>query len=167
ARETILCELAGGVPMVVVGTQSLLSETVAAPFARFGVIDEQHRFGVAERDALDAKGSMHVLTMSATPIPRTLAISLLAGTDVSVLDEKPKGRMPIDTRWIHPDKRHQLYAFVRKEAANGRQAYVVCPRIDADSGEHGEEATSAAALFERLTNGWLKDLRVGLLHGQM
>jgi ATP-dependent DNA helicase RecG len=144
------------------------------------VIDEQHRFGVAERQRLQAKGeAVHLLAMSATPIPRTLELTVYGDLDVSILDELPPGRTPIQTRWVRtagedgahrgtkvedPASEDDVWAHVRREVADGRQAYVVCPLVE---GSDKLEARSAEETFEELVGGVLHDLRVGLLHGRV
>lgn len=113
-----------------VGTHALLSEGVA--FARLGLVitDEQHRFGVAQRAALAAKGTNpHLVVMSATPIPRTLALMIYGDLDVSVLDELPPGRQPIETYAVDSGKRERAYNYIKKHIAQGRQAYIVCPLV--------------------------------------
>ena len=165
-RERILTEAGAGTPMVVVGTHALLSASFEAKNALFGVVDEQHRFGVEQREALDRHGRMHLLAMSATPIPRTFAMALFAEMDVSFLDERPPGRLPVDTRWIHPDKRAEVYAFVRREVMRGRQAYIVCPRVNPDTGEE-DDGAAAEAFAAKLAATWLSDLAVGHVHGRM
>ena len=176
ARKRVLSGLLTGEVDVVVGTHALLQETVT--FASLGVvvIDEQHRFGVEQRAALrsrNAEGATpDVLVMTATPIPRTAAMTVYGDLDVSVLDELPPGRTPIVTRWVrapgsleveHPDL-DALWAEVRDEVAAGRQAYVVCPLIDESE---KLEAASAESVRQRLSEVELEGLGVGLLHGRM
>jgi ATP-dependent DNA helicase RecG len=130
------------------------------------VIDEQHRFGVLQRAALRGKGigNPDVLVMTATPIPRTLTMTLYGDLDLSVLDEMPPGRKPIKTHWKQPNERPSVYEGIRKLVQAGRQAYVVCPLI-----QESEQLTAQAAedLYYRMKNVLLADVRVGLLHGQM
>ena len=153
---------------LVVGTHALLSEGVA--FARLGLVvtDEQHRFGVAQRAALAAKAELHphVLVMSATPIPRTLALIIYGDLDVSVLDELPPGRTPVETYLVGSDKRERMYNFVRKLVAEGRQAYIVCPMV-----EEGENVTAelkaVTAYAQQLQSDVFPDLRVAFVHGKM
>ncbi|MBI4498561.1 MAG: ATP-dependent DNA helicase RecG, partial [Chloroflexi bacterium] len=164
-KEEVRSRIAAGQVDLVVGTHALIQEEVA--FSRLGlvVIDEQHRFGVAQRWTLRQKGdSPHVLVMTATPIPRTLALTLYGDLDVSVLDELPPGRQPIITRWLRPTQRREAYRFVREQVRAGRQAFVICPLV-----EESEviEARAATAEYERLSREVFPDLRLGLLHGRM
>jgi len=162
AKRRTQHEIARHQAQVVVGTHALIQEGV--DFSRLGlaVIDEQHRFGVMQRARLMTKGvHPHTLVMTATPIPRTLAMTLYGDLDVSVLDEMPPGRQPVSTRTMGP---RQAYALVRREVSRGRQAYVVCPLI-----EESEtlDAEAAVALAERLRHGELAGIPLGLLHGRL
>ena len=155
---------AGGID-VAIGTHALLEEGVA--FARLGlmVVDEQHKFGVTQRAALRTKGfHPDVLVMTATPIPRTLSLTLYGDLDVSVLDEMPPGRGAVRTYVRGPEKRPEIYAWVRKEVGSGRQGYVVCPLI-----EESEKLQVEAAvhLAERLSKEALRDVPLSILHGRM
>ncbi len=166
ARERRRAEerIASGEAALAVGTHALLTESVA--FAGLGlvVIDEQHRFGVRQRAALRAKsGAPHTLAMTATPIPRTLAQTKFADMDISVIDELPPGRTPIETFVIRASRKDRVYAFVRKNVEAGQQAYVVAPAIEADD----DSLTSALAEAERLREKTFADLRVDVLHGKM
>ncbi len=179
ARRAALAEAASGDAGIVVGTHALLSEGVA--FADLGlvIVDEQHRFGVEQRDALRAKGSAppHVLVMTATPIPRTVAMTVYGDLEVSTLSELPKGRSPIATNVVpladQPTWIARVWQRVREAAAEGRQAFVVCPRIggdDADDGPDAEGRPPAAAVADvtpTLAGGELAGLRVDMLHGRM
>jgi ATP-dependent DNA helicase RecG len=161
ARERI----ATGRGMVAVGTHALIQEGVE--FARLGlaIIDEQHRFGVLQRAALRDKGVMpHVLVMTATPIPRTLTLTLYGELDVSIIDELPPGRKPVRTHWKTPEERLKVYAGVRKLIEEGRQAYVICPLIDESD---KLQVRAAEQMAEHLQKDVFPDLRVGLLHGRM
>ncbi len=166
ARERLLAEVAGGDVDILVGTHALLSEGVS--FRRLGavVVDEQHRFGVHQRVRLREKGDQpHVLIMTATPIPRTLALTLYGDLDVSTLDELPPGRTPVATHVVaDPDLRERAYRRVREEAAAGHQAYVVCALKDESD---KLEVRSARAEAERLRGEVFPDLRVGLVYGDM
>jgi ATP-dependent DNA helicase RecG len=152
-------------PLLVVGTHALVQEATA--FARLGlaVVDEQHRFGVEQRKALGAKGeSPDVLLMSATPIPRSLALTLYGDLDVSVLDEKPPGRQPVTSALRPESARERVLQFVDRELSKGRQAYVVYPLIEESEKSDLKAATVA---YEELAHGAFGDRRVGLLHGRM
>jgi ATP-dependent DNA helicase RecG len=164
-KEAARERLSSGTAQIAIGTHALIQENV--DFSNLGlvVIDEQHRFGVVQRAALRQKGlSPDVLVMTATPIPRTLALTLYGDLDVSVIDELPPGRKPIKTHWKYTTDRNKVYAAVKKLIAEGRQAYVVCPLV-----EESEklEVQAATKLAEQLQTQVFPDLRVGLLHGQM
>ncbi len=163
SRAGALDRLASGEAAVAVGTHALLTEGV--DFARLGlaIIDEQHRFGVEQRARLRAKGgSPHTLHMTATPIPRTLAQSVYADLDLSIIDELPPGRTPIETFAVRTSRLDEVYAFVEANLARGYQAYIVAPAIDEES-----ELTSVVAEAERLKAEIFADRRVGLLHGRL
>ncbi|MSY07900.1 MAG: ATP-dependent DNA helicase RecG [Actinobacteria bacterium] len=169
-RRDVLAGLADGRVDIAIGTHALIQETVVFHSLGVVVIDEQHRFGVEQRAALRAKGEgagavPDVLVMTATPIPRTAAMTVYGDLDVSVLDEKPPGRTPIVTRSAQgEDQVEEVWADVRAEAAAGRQVYVVCPLI-----EESEklEVASAEETIERLAYGELRGLKLELLHGRM
>src|SRR5690606_16953883 len=167
-REEALTAVASGRAMVAVGTHALFQEAVQ--FQRLGlvIVDEQHRFGVHQRLALREKGERdgvqpHQLIMTATPIPRTLAMTAYADLDVSVIDELPPGRTPVTTVAVSAGRREEVIERVRTACAEGRQAYWVCTLI-----EESEllEAQAAEATAERLTEA-LPELRVGLVHGRL
>ena len=161
ARE----RLASGETQVVVGTHALLTD--ATRFLRLGLMiaDEQHRFGVAQRSKLSEKGEdPHLLVMSATPIPRTLALLMYGDLDVSVLDELPPGRQTVETFLVGESYRARINAFIRKQVAEGHQCFVVCPAVE-ENQELGVKAASAWA--ETLQQTVFPDLRIALLHGQM
>ena len=151
---------------LLVGTQALIQEGVSIPSLALAVADEQHRFGVMQRSALRARGgeNPHTLIMSATPIPRTLSMTLYGDLDISTIDELPAGRQQVGTRWVPQERRTDAYGFVRKQVAEGRQAFVVCPLIEESS---SIEARAATDEYERLSGEVFPDLRVGLLHGRM
>jgi len=164
-KERICERVRSGETPVVVGTHALIQEGV--DFKRLGiaVVDEQHRFGVVQRAALRNKGSNpELLVMTATPIPRTLALTVYGDLDVSALDEMPPGRKAVATQWLPTQGLNEAYAFVREQVRQGRQAYVVCPLI-----EESEklEAEAAVRLYEELRTQVFPDLRLGLLHGRM
>ncbi|MBU3701991.1 MAG: ATP-dependent DNA helicase RecG [Acidimicrobiia bacterium] len=168
-RRRILADMASGDLDIVIGTHSLISEGVEFDSLGVVVIDEQHRFGVEQRAALRAKGAgdavPDVLVMTATPIPRTAAMTVYGDLDVSVLDELPPGRTPIVTRWARtPAEESAVWDDVRAEVAAGRRAYVVCPLIEESS---KLEVRSAEETFASLRDGELAGLGVGLLHGRL
>jgi ATP-dependent DNA helicase RecG len=157
--------LANGEAAVAIGTHALIQEGIEFQRLGLAVVDEQHRFGVEQRDALRQKGhNPHMLVMTATPIPRTLALTLYGDLDVSTLDESPAGRLPIITRWRAGSQRQEAYELVREEAAQGRQAYIICPLVEESE---ALEAKSAIKEFERLKRDVFPDLRLGLAHGQL
>jgi len=150
---------------IVIGTHALIQKGVE--FCRLGlaVVDEQHRFGVTQRSALRQKGVRpHVLVMTATPIPRTLALTLYGDLDLSVIDQLPPGRQTVKTKWLKPGQRDSAYAFLRRQVASGRQAFIICPLI-----EESEviQARAAVAEHQRLSKEVFPDLKLGLLHGRM
>jgi ATP-dependent DNA helicase RecG len=167
-RRRALERLASGELGLVVGTHALIEPAVR--FARLGVcvIDEQHRFGVEQRQALDAKGAEggapHVLHMTATPIPRTLSLTVYGDLDTTALRELPAGRRPVETRLVGEGDRTAAYEFMRRQLREGRQAYVVCPLVTESEKLQGRAAEDEMA---RLAAGELKDFRLGALHGQM
>ncbi len=175
ARREARAEVASGAAGLVVGTHALLSEGVE--FADLGlvVVDEQHRFGVEQRDALRAKGATppHVLVMTATPIPRTVAITVYGDLAISTLTELPRGRSPIKSAVVplaeQPAWIERAWQRVREAAAEGRQAFVVCPRIGGDDAEPSDEKQAAAVedVAPGLAAGALAGLRVAALHGRM
>jgi ATP-dependent DNA helicase RecG len=166
ARKTLYEQIAEGTVDVVVGTHALIQGPVKFHKLGFVVIDEQHRFGVKQRqELLDKSVHMpHLLAMTATPIPRSLALTVYGELDVSILNELPKGRKPIKTKIWSPNSREQLYQLVDAELSAGRQAYVICSLID----ENPEnEIKSVQAEYKKLQNSIFKHRRIGLLHGKM
>lgn len=165
-KEEIYAGLRSGEVKVVVGTHALIENPVE--FANLGlvVIDEQHRFGVAQRAALRGKGATapHLLVMTATPIPRTLALSVYGDLDLSILDEMPPGRQPITTHILHANERERGYAFVRREVQKGRQAFLIFPLVEESE---KSEAKAAVAEHERLQKEIFPELKLGLLHGRL
>jgi ATP-dependent DNA helicase RecG len=164
SKGAIADRLAEGHAHLVVGTQALLQERIQ--FANLGVIvvDEQHRLGVRQRAALTDKGSTpHYLVMTATPIPRTLALSYFADFDVTAIDELPPGRQPIKTVWLRPNQADQAWEFVREQVRSGRQAYIVLPQIENED----PGGKSVMRHMRSLAAGPLADLRLAALHGQM
>jgi ATP-dependent DNA helicase RecG len=150
---------------IVIGTHALVQKGLEFNKLGLAVVDEQHRFGVEQRSALREKGfNPHMLVMTATPIPRTLALTLYGDLDLSVISELPPGRQMIKTKWLKPNQRESAYAFVRKQVAGGRQAFILCPLIE----ESDAIAAQAAVVeYERLSQEVFPDLRVGLLHGRL
>lgn len=164
-RAAVLRDIASGDLPVVVGTQALLQEDVTFKQLAVVVIDEQHRFGVRQRALLQEKGAHpDVLVMTATPIPRTLAMTVYGDLDVSVIDGLPPGRRPVRTYYVAPGELPRVYNFVAGQVKQGHQAYVVCPLV-----EESEKMDLQAAedLYLRLSGHELKDCRVALLHGRM
>ena len=168
ARKELLAALAAGELDLLIGTHALLSEGV--DYADLGLVitDEQHRFGVAQRAALSAKARQppHVLVLSATPIPRTLSLVFHGGLVVSVIDELPPGRTPVQTFVVGEDKRQRMYGFVRKLVGEGRQAYIVCPAVE-EGEDEGAGLKAATTYAQGLQTEVFPDLRVGLVHGKM
>jgi ATP-dependent DNA helicase RecG len=163
-REDALERIARGETKLVVGTHALIEDPVKFHKLGLAIVDEQHRFGVLQRKRLIEKGaSPHVLVMTATPIPRTLALTLYGDLDLSVIDEMPPGRTPIETRWTADAQLPGVWEFLRREIGRGRQAYVLYPVIE----ESKQELKAATAEYERLAKNVFPKLRVGLLHGRL
>jgi ATP-dependent DNA helicase RecG len=167
-RQAVLEALRAGEVDVVVGTHALIQDGVRFKDLRLAVVDEQHRFGVKQRDAILAADSdgywPHTLHMSATPIPRTLSLTIYGDLDVSVLDEMPEGRRPVITRLVFGDSQADMWDFVRKRLLAGRQAYVVCPLVEESE---NLQAASASQTFADLMRGELSGHSLRLLHGQL
>ena len=164
-KKEVLAGLADGSIQIAVGTHALISENVMFDNLGLVVTDEQHRFGVGQRSALARKGKMpHMLVMSATPIPRTLALMIYGDLDLSVLDELPPGRQKIATYAVGSALRERIYRFLRKHLEEGLQAYIVCPLV-----EEGEstDLVAASEYAEKLAQREFAEYRVGLLHGRM
>lgn len=166
AREELYKQIASGGVDVVVGTHALIQDTVAFYKLGFVVIDEQHRFGVAQRQQLLQKSDRmpHLLAMTATPIPRSLALTLYGEMDISILNERPAGRKPIITKIWSPNSRAQLYDLIEEQLVNGQQAYVICSLID-DNREN--ELKSVQEEYKKLRVGPFKHRQIGLLHGKL
>jgi ATP-dependent DNA helicase RecG len=157
--------IARGEVDIAVGTHALLQESVEFADLGLAVIDEQHRFGVEQRSSLREKGgSPHVLVMTATPIPRTLALTVYGDLDITVLNEMPPGRPPVKTYFVPPRRRDEASRFIRKKVEEGRQAFVICPLVEESE---AIEAKAAVQEYERLRRDEFPDLRLGLLHGRM
>jgi ATP-dependent DNA helicase RecG len=164
-REQALADVAAGNVDLVIGTQAVIQSDVK--FAKLGlvVIDEQHKFGVRQRAALrQGHDSPHYLVMTATPIPRTVSMTLFGDLDVTSLRDMPPGRQPVSTYLVMPEQQTKWWHFVREKLRAGRQAYVIAPLVDESE---NVAAASVDAAFERLTNGELADFRVGIIHGRM
>jgi ATP-dependent DNA helicase RecG len=165
-REELLAALRAGMVDVLIGTTALIQDGVEFANLGFVVVDEQHRFGVEQRGALRNKAMQqpHVLVMSATPIPRSLALTIYGDLDLSLIDELPPGRTPVTTKLFRPAERERLYSFLRRQAQAGKQAFIVYPLV-----EESEKLEVGAAVesYERLQREILPDLRLALLHGRM
>lgn len=164
-REAVYQGLADGTIQVAVGTHALIQEAVEFRDLALVVIDEQHRFGVQQRSALRQKGfNPHLLVMTATPIPRSLELTVWGHLDISVLDEMPPGRQPIKTHLVGPTGREAAYGFIRQQVEKGHQAFVIYPLVESSD---KIEARAAVDEYERLKDEVFPDLRLGLLHGRM
>jgi ATP-dependent DNA helicase RecG len=165
AKKDLKERLSGGEIDLIIGTHALIQKEVR--FARLGlvVVDEQHRFGVEQRSALRQKGyNPHMLVMTATPIPRTLALTLYGDLDLSVIDQIPPGRQEIKTKWFSPAQRDSAYKFLHKQVCEGHQAFIICPLVEESD---SVQAKAAVAEYERLSTQVFPDLRLALLHGRM
>ena len=166
-RRAILAGLADGTVDLCIGTHALLTEDVQ--YARLGLVitDEQHRFGVDQRAALSKKAdSPHMLVLSATPIPRTLALIIYGDLDVSIIDELPPGRQKVDTFAVGESYRQRLNGFIRKQVAEGHQVFIVCPLV-AEDDQLPDERKAVTAYAQKLRNEVFPDLRISVLHGRM
>ena len=164
-RDDLLAALAEGEIDIAVGTHALIQEEVRFRELSVAVVDEQHRFGVEQRAALRQKGTQpHMLVMSATPIPRSLALTIYGDLDVSVIGEMPAGRTPIRTKWLTSSQRERAYGFIRRQVDEGRQAFIIYPLVE--NSEHSE-AKAAVDEHGRLQNTIFPEYRLGLLHGRL
>jgi ATP-dependent DNA helicase RecG len=164
-RREAYTAIASGQADIVVGTHALIQRHVTFHDLALAVVDEQHRFGVVQRGTLRSKGSSpHVLVMSATPIPRSLALTVYGDLDISVIDELPPGRQEIETRWLLQRERERAYAFLRSQIDQGRQAFILYPLIEESD---KVQARAAVEEYERLQDKVFPDLKLGLLHGRM
>jgi len=164
-KEAVRAGLADGSIKVVIGTHALLEEPVQFADLELAVIDEQHRFGVDQRAVLRTKGrTPHLLVMTATPIPRSLALTLYGDLDLSIMDEMPAGRQPVDTHVLRPQERERVYTLIRAQIKSGRQVFIIYPLV-----EESEKVDSRAAVddHETLSKEIFPDLKLGLLHGRM
>ena len=165
AKEGLHHKIGQGEVDIVVGTHALIQKEVEFNNLGLAVIDEQHRFGVLQRSALRQKGfNPHVLVMTATPIPRTMALTLYGDLDLSVIDELPPGRQVVRTKHLDPQDRAKAYHFLHRQVSNGRQAFIICPLVEESDVLQAKAATRE---YERLSREIFPDLRLGLLHGQM
>jgi ATP-dependent DNA helicase RecG len=164
-KRSIQKQIKSGAIDIAIGTHALVQKGVEFNKLGLAVVDEQHRFGVEQRAALRGKGfNPHMLVMTATPIPRTLALTLYGDLDLSVINELPPGRQIVRTKWLRPDQRESAYAFIRKQIAGGHQAFILCPLI-----EESEAVAAQAAVVEHehLSREIFPDLKLGLLHGRL
>lgn len=164
SRATFLGAIATGKPKIMIGTHALLESNVKFNNLSFVVIDEQHRFGVAQRSILKNTSDAHLLTMSATPIPRTLALTLYGDLDISVLKELPAGRLRVITKIVKEENRGKAYDFIAKQIQAGRQVFVICPLIE-ENDKLGIK--SATAEYKKLSEKIFPKFKVGLLHGRL
>ena len=157
--------IASGNIDIIIGTHAIIQDEVNFHDLGFLVIDEQHRFGVLQRQALRKKGeNPHVLVMTATPIPRTLALTLYGDLDLSVIDELPPGRQIIKTRWLKPEETYKAYNFIRKQVSEGRQAFIICPLVEESDSLQAKAATQE---YERFRSDIFPGMQIGLIHGRM
>ena len=164
-KQELQQRILGGDIDIVIGTHALIQKEVEFHQLGLAVIDEQHRFGVAQRSALRQKGfSPHILVMTATPIPRTLALTLYGDLDLSVIDELPPGRQVVKTKWVKPVQRDSAYAFLSRQVAERHQAFIICPLVEESE---AVQAKAAVAEYERLSREVFPHLKLGLLHGRM
>ena len=164
-RQEVYAAIASGQADVVIGTHALIQQGLDFHDLALVIVDEQHRFGVVQRATLRGKGaSPHMLVMSATPIPRSLALTVYGDLDISVIDELPPGRQPIQTRWLLPRERERAYAFIHSQVAAGHQAFILYPLIEETEKVDAKAATEE---YERLQQTIFQAERLGLLHGKM
>jgi ATP-dependent DNA helicase RecG len=164
-KEKILERVALGEINIIIGTHALIQENVEFKNLALVITDEQHRFGVRQRAELINKGhNPHVLVMTATPIPRTLALFMYGDMDISIINELPPGRQKIDTRFVRSDSKDKVYSFVKSEIEMGRQAYVVCPLVEESEKMEAESAVETAMYLQE---NYFRNFNVGLLHGKM
>ena len=157
--------LANGTIKLVIGTHALLEDPITFQRLQLAVIDEQHRFGVAQRSILRSKGeNPHLLVMTATPIPRSLALTVYGDLDLSVMDEMPVGRIPVETHVIHPNERERAYHLIESQIAEGRQAFIIYPLVEKGDRDDGKAAVEEQA---RLQSEVFPHLKLGLLHGRL
>jgi ATP-dependent DNA helicase RecG len=164
-RTDVLAQVADGRAQIVIGTHAVIQDKVGFARLGLGIIDEQHRFGVLQRGILRKKGSNpDILVMTATPIPRTLAMTLFGDLSLSVIDELPPGRSPVETRVFFESRRAQVYGLIREEASKGHQVYIIYPLVEETE---KSDLKAASQMAEHLERDVFPDLRIGLLHGRM
>lgn len=181
-RKKMKERIAVGEVSIIIGTHAVIQKDVRFGALALVVVDEQHRFGIAQRAALVKRSGViaHLLSMTATPIPRTLALTVFGDLDISLIREKPKHRLSVITRLIQPQQRSETYAFVRQQIKEGRQGFVICPRIETDDGTAGtvmlwqlpmsitrQQIKAVEKEYERLSSDIFYDLRLAMLHGRM
>lgn len=177
-KEEIISQMKTGRCDIVIGTHALIQDKIGFANLGLAVIDEQHRFGVKQREKVKSFGKPHLLSLSATPIPRTLALTIYGDQDLSIIDEMPKGRQAIITRVVPEKKRVDAYRWVEDQVRKGKQVYIICPLIDAPEnsetrveelgeGESNLSVKAATEEYERLKETVFKELKIGLLHGKM
>ena len=165
-KRLLLSDLKDGEIDIVIGTHALIEDNVEIPKLGIVITDEQHRFGVRQRLKLSQKGMMpDVMVMTATPIPRTLALILYGDMDISIVDELPPGRMPIKTNAVSSDYHPRIYRFIEKHVAEGRQCYIICPMVE--DKESSPELTNVVDYYEKLSTEVFPNIPVGYLHGKM
>ncbi|MDD2732175.1 MAG: ATP-dependent DNA helicase RecG [Candidatus Pacebacteria bacterium] len=173
SRRKILEKAKEGEIDILIGTHALIQEKVKFGKLALVILDEQHRFGVKQRAKLVLKDNQkipHLLSMTATPIPRTLALTIYGDLDLSIIDELPKGRKKVITEIVSPNERFKTYKFITKEVKKGRQVFVICPRIEAKNNEKSlnwAEVKAVKEEYEKLSKDIFKDLKVSMLHGKM
>ncbi|MFN7035509.1 MAG: ATP-dependent DNA helicase RecG, partial [Bellilinea sp.] len=166
-KQEIRQALLAGEIKLLIGTHALIEDPIEFKQLQLAVIDEQHRFGVAQRSALREKGdNPHLLVMTATPIPRSLALTIYGDLDLSVMDEMPAGRQPIETHIFTPLERERAYSFIRSQIRQGYQAFIIYPLVDQEQSQT-EDALAAVQQQQRLQTEVFPDLKIGLLHGRM
>lgn len=164
-REEILQGLTDGSVRLVIGTHALIEDPVEFQNLQLAIIDEQHRFGVAQRAALREKGdNPHLLVMTATPIPRSLALTIYGDLDVSVIDEMPPGRRPVETHIVYPIERERIYTLIRSQVEEGHQAFIIYPLVEQND---NQDSKAAVEEQDRLQKEVFPDLKIGLLHGRL
>jgi ATP-dependent DNA helicase RecG len=167
-KELIRTKLKSGAIRILIGTHALIEDPIIFHNLQFIVIDEQHRFGVQQRAKLRDKGAgVHLLVMTATPIPRSLALTVFGDLDLSIIDEMPPGRIPVNTYIINPDKRNRLYQFIQSQVNEGGQVFIIYPLIESDDPEIHVESKAAVNEYQRLRNEVFQNNTLGLLHGKL